>query len=79
MTFACLPIDTMAHKHTNVNAPNTNATNKMEATIAQIAAKILDIDSLVPEGRDRRDFHDLSVETIKRALEVAYEAGKAAR
>ncbi len=62
-----------------MKATQTNAANQIDQTVAEIAAKYLDIESLVPQGSDSLDFHDLSVETIKRALEAAYEAGLAAR
>ncbi len=62
-----------------MKAAQTNAANQKEQTVAEIAARHLDIESLVPQGSDSLDFHDLSVETVKRALEAAYEAGRAAR
>ena len=42
-----------------------------------IARQILHIPTLATRGRDALDFHELSVHQIKRALEAAYEAGRA--
>jgi len=49
-----------------------------QEAIAAIAARILGILTLDTRHRDRLDFHDLSVDGIRRALEAAYEAGRAA-
>ena len=50
-------------------------------TIKRIARDILRVETLKPRGRDSLDFHDnISVWTIKEALEAAYDAGaKAAK
>jgi len=47
-----------------------------DATIKQIAKEKMWIDTLETQNSDGLDFHDLSVWTIKEALEAAYEAGK---
>jgi hypothetical protein len=46
--------------------------------IAGIAARILGIGTLDTRHRDALDFHELSVDCLRRALEAAYEAGLAA-
>lgn len=46
------------------------------ATIYTIARKELRIETLDQQYSDSLDFHDLSVVSIKRALEAAYEAGR---
>lgn len=45
--------------------------------VSSIALKILGIRTLDLQNSDRLDFHDLSVETIRLALNAAYEAGLA--
>jgi hypothetical protein len=44
-------------------------------TIRKIAKLHLNISTLEVRGRDALDFHDCSVESIRAALEAAYEAG----
>jgi translation initiation factor 2 alpha subunit (eIF-2alpha) len=44
--------------------------------INEIANNVLDIDTLEVQGMDDLDFHDLDVESIKKALIAAYEAGR---
>ena len=58
-----------------MSTANTTATQ----TIAEIAATILGIENLAAQNRDELDFHELAVWNIQRALEAAYEAGRAAR
>ena len=58
---------------------NQTTNNQMDKAVAEIAARILDIETLTLQNRDSLDFHDLSVHSIKRALEAAYEAGRAER
>jgi hypothetical protein len=50
-----------------------------QEAIAAIAARILGIDTLETRHRDALDFYDLSVSGLRRALEAAYQAGRAAR
>ena len=50
---------------------------KTEA-IERIAREVLDIDTLEPRGHDRLDFYDMSVWRIRQAMDLAYEAGRAA-
>ena len=47
----------------------------MKKTIDRIAFVILALETLERRNRDSLDFHELSVNQIKRALESAYEAG----
>ncbi len=49
----------------------------MEATIQDIAKRILGIATLSERKSDRLDFHELAVWQIEAALKAAYEAGKA--
>ena len=59
----------------------TNATDASPAEVAaaEIAAKILGIETLQERKRDCLDFHDLHVAQIKDALVRAYELGREAR
>lgn len=54
------------------------ARRKEETTLAinTIAREIIGLRTLAVRGHDSLDFHDLSVNTIRRALEAAYEAGR---
>ncbi|WP_299074759.1 hypothetical protein [uncultured Paraglaciecola sp.] len=45
--------------------------------LEQIAKEHLFVETLETQNSDSLDFHDLSVESIKAALEAAYKAGKA--
>jgi len=47
-----------------------------QEAIARIAARILGIGTLDTRHRDALDFHELSVDGLRRALEAAYEAGR---
>jgi sulfite reductase beta subunit-like hemoprotein len=49
-----------------------------EQTIREIARKHLRIGTLEVRNRDALDFHDCSVESIRAALETAYDAGLSA-
>ena len=44
--------------------------------IAEIARRVLDIETLDERKSDSLDFHEVSVWGLKRALEQAYEAGQ---
>lgn len=46
-----------------------------DAEIERIAKELLWIECLDYRGRDRLDFHELSVGVIRSALNAAYEAG----
>ncbi len=46
-----------------------------EQVIERIALEYLHIETLDTQNRDRLDFHDLAVWSIKSALEAAYAAG----
>jgi hypothetical protein len=50
-----------------------------DTALADIAAKILDLETLDTRNSDRLDFHELSVWVIKAALEAAYAAGRKAK
>ena len=52
---------------------------KRNATIERIAKEILWLETLDSRGRDRLEFHELGVSSIRAALEAAYEAGKQAK
>ncbi|WP_170958893.1 hypothetical protein [Magnetospirillum sp. 15-1] len=47
--------------------------------LTEIATKILDLETLDNRNSDRLDFHELSVWSIKAALEVAFAAGQKAK
>ncbi|MDH0093450.1 hypothetical protein N7373_18505 [Achromobacter mucicolens] len=47
------------------------------AAIADIACRVLDLETLECRGRDYLDFHELSVGQLRAALEAAYLAGMA--
>ncbi len=49
-----------------------------EQVIERIAHEHLHIETLETQNRDRLDFHDLAVWSIKSALEAAYAAGASA-
>ena len=46
-----------------------------QRAIGKIALEHLHIETLETQNRDRYDFHDLAVWSIKSALEAAYAAG----
>jgi hypothetical protein len=46
--------------------------------IREIAARVLDIETLKPGNQDSLDFHEIAIWNLKKALEEAYEAGLAA-
>lgn len=58
---------------------STANTTQMNQAVAEIAARILGVETLAPQNRDALDFHELAVWNIQRTLEAAYEAGRAAR
>lgn len=43
--------------------------------IREIAAKVLGLETLETRNRDRLDFHEVAVWSLRQALEAAYEAG----
>ena len=57
----------------------TKKETRMASAIARIAKEHLDLETLAERGRDSLDFHDLSVGSIREALEAAYEAGMASK
>lgn len=48
----------------------------MKREIEKIAKKVLSLETLEARNRDSLDFHELSVWSIKEALEQAYKAGQ---
>lgn len=48
----------------------------MDQILEQIARKELGIATLKTRNSDRLDFHEVSVESLRRALQAAYEAGQ---
>lgn len=50
-----------------------------DETLANIAATILELETLDTRKSDRQDFHELAVWQIKAALEAAYAAGREAK
>lgn len=48
----------------------------VDKLLEQIAKQELGIETLETQNSDSLDFHDVSVWSIKAALEKAYEAGK---
>ena len=56
-----------------------NAKRTKQTAVEKIAAEGLGLETLETRKSDRLDFHDMSVWQIKRALEEAYAAGKAAK
>lgn len=59
---------------------NTKTTKRKQAykdaTVNEIAQRILHIDTLQTRKSDSLDFHDVAVWNIKEALEAAFEAGR---
>jgi hypothetical protein len=56
---------------------NARPSARRHSAITEIAVRHLGLDSLDERGSDRDDFHDLSVGSIRAALEAAYAAGAA--
>ena len=54
------------------------APTKIPAYATKIAKEILDLETLEVRNMDGLDFHELSVWEIRKALEAAYNAGRAA-
>jgi len=48
----------------------------MRQTLTDIALRQLEIPTLETRGRDRLDFHEVSVSSLAEALTAAYEAGQ---
>ena len=49
---------------------------KKNEMIAEIARRVLEIETLEERKSDSLDFHEVSVWGLKRALEQAFEAGQ---
>ena len=54
---------------------HTKVQRGLNEIVARIAAEILSIETLETRRRDCLDFHDVSVWSVKKALERAYQAG----
>jgi hypothetical protein len=54
------------------------APTEIPAYATEIAKEILDLETLEARNMDSLDFHELSVWEIRKALEAAYNAGRAA-
>jgi len=50
-----------------------------EQVLTEIAATILGIETLETRNSDSKDFHDVSVWSLRDALAAAYEAGRNAK
>jgi hypothetical protein len=50
-----------------------------DTTLAEIAARLLHLETLETRNSDSLDFHDMAVWSIKAALEAAFEAGRQSR
>ena len=50
-----------------------------DEALANIAATILNLETLDTRKRDSLDFHELAVWQVKKALEAAYTAGRDAK
>jgi hypothetical protein len=48
-------------------------------TLAEIATRHLNLETLETRNSDSLDFHDMAVWSIRQALEAAYEAGRQSR
>ena len=55
----------------------TQHDSRRHRAIVEVAAQHLNLDTLDERGSDRLDFHDVSVGSIRAALEAAYTAGAA--
>ena len=61
------------------DAMTTNTKAPSEALLLEIAAKHFHtVETLETRNRDRLDFHDVAVWSIRAALEEAFEAGRRA-
>ena len=55
----------------------TNTTAAIAKTLAEIAKKHFDIETLETRNSDSQDFHDISIWQIRDALWAAFQAGQA--
>jgi hypothetical protein len=58
---------------------NAKNASQKEAAIQAIATSILHLETLEERRRDSLDFHELSIWSIRDALDAAYEAGRKAK
>ncbi|GEM_PF-237657 len=62
--------------HVRINLANAgHDMSKINPLLTRIAQTKLHIETLEVRGSDRLDFHDVSVESLREALEAAYNAG----
>ena len=66
---------TTTEKTTSQQPTSGAAKATRKQVLDEIARKLLDIESLTPQGRDRLDFHDIHVSLLQRAMEEAWKAG----
>lgn len=67
-------------KIVHISGAHPGVTNEPVALeLVALAREHLGIDTLAQRGSDSLDFHSVSVAGIARALQAAYDAGKAAR
>jgi hypothetical protein len=59
--------------------PEAPTMTNRDKILTEIATKILDLETLDNRNSDRLDFHELSVWSIKAALEAAFAAGQKAK
>lgn len=57
----------------------TTTTANVPSKVLSAAAQMLDLETLETRNHDALDFHDMSVASIRRVIEMAYAAGKNAR
>jgi hypothetical protein len=62
------------HVRTNT-APGGHDMRRTNELLTRIAQRTLHIETLAPQGSDRLDFHEVSVESLRDALQAAYDAG----
>lgn len=55
----------------------TTTKTTVPARLLVTAAQMLDLDTLDTRNHDALDFHDMSVASIRRVIEMAYQAGRA--
>lgn len=54
-----------------------NKSSNLDALFERIALEHLHIETLQTQHRDRYDFHEVAVWSVKAALQAAYQAGAA--
>ena len=59
-------------------ATTTQAGGTESGAVAEIARRLLGIETIETQSSDALDFHDLAVWQVREALQAAYDAGVAA-